>query len=127
MTIDEIKEKMADKIFLSAQRFVCLDVCGECCNFGQDSECQHENAIGKWDDMIECPQDRLVANALAQQLLSIPITEQECPRCQRTGKVHGYSPAVPPEFHAQYLQCPDCKGTGKVRFTIEDAIKRGMG
>ncbi len=74
---NKVREKIADKIFLSAQRFVCLDVCMGCCNFGIDRECQHENAIGKWADMIECPQDRLVANTLADQIIAfIPDKEE---------------------------------------------------
>ena len=69
--VKELVEWVADKIFLSAQRFVCLDVCGECCNFGDD-ECQHENATSTWNEMTECPQDRLVADTLAKQILSHP-------------------------------------------------------
>ncbi len=85
MTKQVLREKIANKLFKSAQRFVGLDVCGECCNFGED-ECRHENATGKWVDMKECPQDRLWTDTLADQILALIkeagyVTPEECKQC----------------------------------------------
>lgn len=49
---------------------VGLDHCGNCCNFDNEN-CQHEDATGDWDSLVECPQERLFCDTYVKQIIPI--------------------------------------------------------